>query len=521
MGEDEKLKKLRERIENLRDRLSELKTENDHLEKNFESAFNLLDDAIFQVNNDFKIEKINYAGLKLLDKNAEDVIGRNCYEVIHNTDEPVENCPHVCSQKSGKTETLTTFSEPLGKWLDVKDSPVFWEADNVAFHLHLIRDITAQKEAEKKLRDSEEKFKVLSENVSDGVILVENGTITYVSSGYQKLIGLSDVELRNIDRKKLLNRIHPDDRFIIETIIKDSQKALFSEYKYKYRIQHGNGNYIWVEDKINSNYNDEGNCILSIIHSRDIHDSMEYELRLISEKKELEKLNIAKNKLLSIIAHDLRNPFSAILGASDILLHNIKEGNLSELEFLAETINNSAENAYFLLENLLAWSRSQRGLINLEPKLIKLKDLIGGVISNTSKLAENKKIAVESYVPKSINCYSDPAMTEFIIRNLIINAIKFTPRGGKIKLSAEYEGKYTLLKISDNGIGMNEDKLSELFQISSTPETLGTNNEKGSDLGLILCKDFIESNSGEIWAESTEGEGSTFFCRFLKESDSS
>jgi PAS domain S-box-containing protein len=350
-----------------------------------------LDDAIFQVNNDFKIEKINYAGLKLLDKNAEDVIGRNCYEVIHNTDEPVENCPHMRSQKSGQTETLTSYSEPLGKWLDVKDCPVILEGDEVDFHLHLIRDVTDLKLAEKKLRESEEKFKVLSENVSDGIIMVEKVTITYVSSGYQKLIGLSDVDLKNLDRKKLLDRIHPEDRFIIETIIKDSQKALFSEYKYKYRIQHGNGNYIWVEDKINSNYNNQGNCILSIIHSRDINDSMEYELRLTSEKKELEKLNVAKNKLLSIIAHDLRNPFSAILGASDILFNNIKEGNLSELEFLAETINNSAENAYFLLENLLAWSRSQRGLINLELKLIKLKDLIDRVISNTSKLAENKR----------------------------------------------------------------------------------------------------------------------------------
>lgn len=224
---------------------------------------------------------------------------------------------------------------------------------------------------------------------------------------------------------------------------------------------------------------------------------------------ELQLLNNTKDKFFSIIAHDLRNPFITILGFTDLLLTDYKELDESEIMFYLEEMKKSAEISHNLLQNLLQWSRSQTGRIEFHPAKLNLKNLVNVNLELLQPTAANKEIVIKSEVEDSF-VVADEDMLNTIIRNLITNAIKFTPKGGTITIASNEIGKYAEISITDTGIGMSEDTVSKLFKLDSTHSTLGTNNEAGTGLGLILCKEFVEKHGGKIWVESKLNEGSKF-----------
>ncbi|MEW6005751.1 MAG: PAS domain-containing sensor histidine kinase [Stygiobacter sp.] len=224
---------------------------------------------------------------------------------------------------------------------------------------------------------------------------------------------------------------------------------------------------------------------------------------------ELRILNNTKDKFFSIIAHDLRNPFITILGFTDLLLTDYKELDESEIVFYLEEMKKSAEISHNLLQNLLQWSRSQTGRIEFHPAKLNLKNLVNVNLELLQPSASNKEIVIKSEVEDSF-VMADEDMLNTIIRNLITNAIKFTPKGGMITIASKEVGKYAEVSVSDTGIGMNGDTVANLFKLDSTHSTLGTNNEAGTGLGLILCKEFVEKQGGKIWVESTLNVGSKF-----------
>ncbi|MCX7874878.1 MAG: PAS domain S-box protein [Melioribacteraceae bacterium] len=225
---------------------------------------------------------------------------------------------------------------------------------------------------------------------------------------------------------------------------------------------------------------------------------------------ELSLLNSTKDKFFSIIAHDLRNPFITILGFTDLLLTDYKELNESEVMFYLEEMKKSAEISHNLLQNLLQWSRSQTGRIEFHPAKINLKNLVNVNLELLQPSATNKEIEIKSEVEESLYVFADEDMLNTIIRNLITNAIKFTPIGGKITVASKEIGKYAEISVTDTGVGMSESTISNLFKLDSTHSTLGTNQEAGTGLGLILCKEFVEKHGGKIWVESKINEGSKF-----------
>ncbi len=224
---------------------------------------------------------------------------------------------------------------------------------------------------------------------------------------------------------------------------------------------------------------------------------------------ELQLLNNTKDKFFSIIAHDLRNPFITILGFTDLLLTDYKELDESEIMFYLEEMKKSAEISHNLLQNLLQWSRSQTGRIEFLPTKLNLKNLVNVNLELLQPSAANKEIVIKSEV-EDVNVMADEDMLNTIIRNLITNAIKFTPKGGMITIASKETGKYAEVSVSDTGVGMNEETVTNLFKLDSTHSTLGTNNEAGTGLGLILCKEFVEKQGGKIWVESTLNIGSKF-----------
>lgn len=232
---------------------------------------------------------------------------------------------------------------------------------------------------------------------------------------------------------------------------------------------------------------------------------------IAKQNEELEKLNLEKDKFFSIIAHDLRSPFSGFIGIANLLVNNNNSNSKEEVFELSKLLKDSAENLYKLLENLLEWSKIKGGLIDFNPEVCIIEIVVFENIQIHSELANQKQIELESTVQEGLMVKCDLRMLNSMIRNLLTNAIKFTRRGGKIEIKAnKLDDNKALISITDNGIGMDETTISKLFRIDQKLSTLGTENEPSTGLGLLLVKEFVEKNKGEIWVESELEKGTTF-----------
>jgi signal transduction histidine kinase len=243
---------------------------------------------------------------------------------------------------------------------------------------------------------------------------------------------------------------------------------------------------------------------------KDITRRIKSEEALKESETQLRELNVTKDKLFSIIAHDLRSPFNSILGFSELLIENAKNSDIVESEMHSRIINSSAKNTLILLDNLLDWAKSQTGQISFKPEKINLLSIIQEIIESSNLMAKIKNISLNLIQSEEIEAYADANMVKTVLRNLISNAIKFTNPGGNINVNGISEQNQVEISISDNGIGMNDETRKKLFDISSNITFLGTTKEKGSGLGLVLCKEFVERLGGHIWVESEEGKGSDF-----------
>ncbi len=226
----------------------------------------------------------------------------------------------------------------------------------------------------------------------------------------------------------------------------------------------------------------------------------------ITESK-LKNLIQSNDKLLSIISHDLKSPFGSVVGLTDMVIENLDNYPPEEVLKIFGLVNSSARFALELLDNLLNWARSQTGKITVTPSLFYLYQVINETVSLLEGMATNKDIIVNITVNEAIKVNADPNWTKIILRNLISNAIKYTNKNGKIIVSAKDVGDYIEITVADNGVGISSDDISKLFQINVKFLTLGTANEKGSGIGLLLCKEFVERQGGKICVESKLSEG--------------
>ncbi len=234
------------------------------------------------------------------------------------------------------------------------------------------------------------------------------------------------------------------------------------------------------------------------------------ETKVEQRTKELKELNATKDKFFSIIAHDLKNPFNTMLGFSELMMFNLDAYDKEQILEFINVIHSTSKKAYSLLENLLEWSRSQTGRIELKPEKIDLSNLTEENISLVHGIANNKDIKIINEVIKDTAAYADLNMINTVIRNLLTNALKYTAKGGTVKISSEAHDGVVKISIKDNGIGIKEEDLGKLFRIDANFSTPGTEDEEGTGLGLILCKEFIQKNNGKIEAKSRLGEGSEF-----------
>lgn len=238
---------------------------------------------------------------------------------------------------------------------------------------------------------------------------------------------------------------------------------------------------------------------------------VEHDHRMEEMVRQLNVLNDTKDKFFNIIAHDLKNPFGSLLGASEYLYKEIDKHDVKKAQKLSKILYDSSKNAYDILANLLEWSRSQSGLLDFHPTRINLYEIAAKNVQLAAAQASEKEISIKLNLEEEFECDADPNMLNTILRNLLTNAIKFTPAGGKVTIKASRHDNEAVIAVRDTGNGIPAEDIPKLFRIDEKYVNTGTNNEKGTGLGLILCREFVEYHGGEIWVESQLNEGSTFY----------
>ncbi len=239
---------------------------------------------------------------------------------------------------------------------------------------------------------------------------------------------------------------------------------------------------------------------------------LEKALEEIQEKNlELRKINTEKDKFFSIVAHDLKGPFSGFLGLTEHMMEEGRNMSLDEIQNIVSTMRNSAANLYQLLENLLEWARFKNGLINFKPESFLLLARVTENIGMIRAMADKKWIEIRVDIVPDIMVTFDPNMFRSILQNLLTNAIKFTPKRGMVTLrSSTIDESHIRFSVIDTGIGMESSRIDNLFRLDVDTRRLGTEGESSTGLGLILCKEFVEVHGCEFWVESSEGAGSEF-----------
>jgi PAS domain S-box-containing protein len=454
-------------------------------------------------------------------KGLEMVKAKNSYELANM---PISAFihPDYRNQIIDKLEQLTPGEQlsPYQEQLICRDGSCFTaevSALGIVYNhkpaiLIITNDITERKKAEKALKDSEERYKILLNSVTDYVysVMLENGTATrtFHSIGSYNVTGYWPDEY--IANPFLWYEIiYPDDR----TIVLDfTEKLARSEIvsAFEHRIVHKNGSIRWVRNTHVPQFDEYNNIVAYDGLVSDITQRKQAEEALIQSEAQLRELNASKDKLFSIIAHDLRNPFNSLLGFSDLLFESINECDKASCERYALYINTIAKNTYTLLENLLVWAKSQTKQLSFQPCTLDVSVLFEEMSQTMNSVALLKDIKLEFIQNEYITIKADENLFSTIMRNLITNAIKYSNPGSSLKICAEKQAQAIKFSVIDHGLGMDEETKNKLFSLNINTSKLGTANEKGSGLGLVLCKEFVEKHGGRIWVESEPEKGSTF-----------
>lgn len=399
----------------------------------------------------------------------------------------------------------TIHKTKTGKLIDVEISATGLQIKGEYYLYASARDITERKKHEMALKESEQKFKSFFQMNKANFLLIdpEDGRILDVNPASVEFYGYTLYEFSKM-------KIREINTLSSEEIRKEMQAAVERKrnyFNFKHKLK--NGNIRDVEVYSTPVVVSDKKVLFSIVH--DVTDRKTAEALLKKSEADLRESNIAKDKFFSIIAHDLKGPIGTVSNFLELVTD--KEFHISdaEKEKIFELSKISTKNLVALLENLLTWSRSQRGDIEYKPQIYRLYDLVRDNINLFMATADNKHISLINEVGKDIYTYLDYEMINTVIRNLISNAIKYTNEKGKIKVTAVDKDDFTEIHVIDNGIGMSEKIRESLFHIElKQPSMHGTRGEKGSRIGLILCKEFINRHGGKIEVKSELNKGSEF-----------
>jgi len=482
-------------------------------EEKFRVLFETAKDGIFQLTSTGAIVALNESFAKMHGYTKEELMNKNLKdldtpETDRFTQERIERLlageaitfevEHFC--KNGKTIPL----EVSANLVTIGGQKYF-----LGFH----RDITMRKRAEEELLKSKS---ILQEAQRVGRLGSWEWDATtdkiIWSEEYCHIYGF-DPKQNPPGYEEHLKMYSPESIALLDAAVKKSMQT-GEEYQLDLELARTNdGTTRWVTAHGEVKYDDKGQIVGLRGTSHDITERKEAELIIQQQNNQLQELNATKDKFFSIIAHDLRSPFQGFLGMTEMMLENIGEFTTEELVKFIGEINQSAQNLYKLLQNLLDWAQLKKGSFSFTPEEFSLSTIVSENIEQINKRVLQKGITLINKVPEEQKVFVDGRMVNSILGNLLSNAVKFTRKEGEVTIKSKTINNNNMLEISvaDTGIGMSDSFIKKLFKIDEKVGRKGTEGEPSSGLGLLLCKEFVEKHGGKIWVESEEEKGSTFY----------
>ena len=476
----------------------------------FKHLFQSLPFGVVVLNNKDMVLDCNPGFLKMFGYEKNEVINKLINDIIvpdFLKDEGNYLTTDVASGKVIASETIRKTADGKLLQVSINGQPVkLPDGNKIIFGTY--QDISDRKKTEQALTQERELMTALMDTIPDTIYFKDTGSnflrvnrAQLEALGVQKqeeAIGKSDFDF--------FDHEHALRAFEQERAVMSHDKPLINHIE---KVETSSGIHWFSATKVPLK-NTHGEIIGLAGISRDISEMKQMEEVLLKNEKHLRELNAEKDKLFSIITHDLRSPFNSFIMLSEMFADEEYNLSLDEMRKMAQSMHKSASNLSDLLDNLLDWSRLQRDLFKTEKSRIKLHLLIDEALDAMSELIEQKKLSVQQDIPKNFKLIADNRMLSSIIRNLLSNAVKFTPSGGSIWISAGADATESCITVKDSGIGMPEKIRSKLFQIDGKVGRKGTDGEPTSGLGLILVKEFVDKHQGRIEIESEEHAGSSF-----------
>ncbi len=507
------------RVAAIRD-LTEIKRQKELIEKEqwlLSTLMRNIPDSIYFKDLESKFIRVNKSTCEKFNVNsAEELIGKSDFDIfdeehalpafndeqqIIKTKIPIVNKVEKEAWKDGKVS-----------WVSTSKLPLIDSSGNVVGTFGLTRDITELKNAQDNLIAEKEKFERLLRLVPSAVFTVDmDRNITSWNFMAEKLTGYTAQETIGHKCSDLAVSPCSDHCSLFDNNI--PKPATNVECKLRRKDEKT----ITISKNVDYIKDPTGEIIGGIESFIDISERKEYEEKIREINLQLEESNKSKDKFFSIIAHDLRNPFVTLLGFTEMMIEDYFDFTDEEKISYLKDMQKTSKASHELLDNLLQWSRSQTGRIDFEPKQINLIDVVLENYQLLKKSADLKNIKLHVLVDDNVILYADENMITTILRNLLTNAIKFTPQNGSITVASNDLNKDTVqVSVIDTGIGIEPERIDKIFRIAETSSTEGTEGEKGSGLGLILSKEFVEKHGGKIWVDSSPGAGTTFYFTLPK-----
>lgn len=451
------------------------------------------------------LKLINQQAVRMFGYSRPEMLGMKAWELVRA--EKADKIKKYFIKKTDETDTAQWEVECRRK-----DGSLFWAEVNLRGSSNgkiygQVADITSRKAITDAHSMNEKRLTLALQSTKAGLWDWDMKTDEVVFDTYwADMLGytIDELEPHLATWKRML---HPDDIILFQQALEDYLQGRKPLYRCAFRMKTKADDWLYILGSgMITDHDNAGNPIRMVGTHQNITKQKKSE-------KQLREINATKDKLFSIIAHDLRSPYNAQLGFLETLLEEESPYSPSERKRIIHSLYNSTRQSFALLDNLLIWSRANAGKIAFCPKVLLVAQLFEDVTEMQRYSAQAKNITIEFSLPDdNMEVTADSEMTDTILRNLVSNAIKFTPEGGCITLSAMQDDPlYTVIKVTDNGVGIPSERVPLLFDAESNYSTVGTQQERGTGLGLIVCREFVERNGGKIWAQSAFGKGSTFY----------
>lgn len=477
-------------------------------EESYIGLFNSITDFIFILNVDGIIVDVNNSVISTLNTTKDEIINHSISSISvsnkNNFAEILNKINHTYYTATPSNFEFWIQKKDGGEILsEVKLTQTKYKDKTVV--IALARDITEKDNYQQQLKESEKLLSSLYENASIGIFRSTlNGEILFANPALVKMFGYESFdEFKNIKvqeqfyidkelRKKYIDELMEKKQLNgVEYDLYKKDKSIITVREHSRIIKNEKGEFEYIEGTL-----------------EDITDKRKAEIALRKSESYLKELNATKDKFFSIIAHDLRSPFQGLLGISSILVD--EEMDQSEKEFYFKRLQQGIKNLHALIEDLLTWSRVQRGVLEYYPEKSNLKFDIEDVLNVMNELAVKKNINLTSEIEDQLICSYDKYMINTVLRNLISNAIKFTPSFGSISVNAYKSENEIIVTVKDSGVGITKEDIQKIFRLDTPFTRRGTDDEPGTGLGLILCQEFIKKHNSKLWVESEVNKGSTF-----------